>query len=245
MYYAILGISALFIGIGFILTEKNAKYLLSGYNTMSEKDRAAFDLKNYVPFFRKFHFYFGSSYLLIGVGLQYLYGDSSSGVFMGLYPIVAYGYFIWKSQGFSKGITSQKWEKAALIILALAFLLVGSLFYRGYQELELSFTSEELVIEGMYGEIIPATNIKGISLVEEIPAISLRKNGYSLGSIRKGYYKTKTGKTVKLLLDSDSKPIIYIEVIDGKNVYYASRSTSNTQLYQELKQNMHSVSFED
>ena len=37
MVIAIVGISLLFTAIGFVVTEKNAKYLLAGYNTMSKK----------------------------------------------------------------------------------------------------------------------------------------------------------------------------------------------------------------
>jgi hypothetical protein len=44
MIYAILGTSLLFVAIGFIVDEKNAKYLLSGYNTMNEEDRQKVDI---------------------------------------------------------------------------------------------------------------------------------------------------------------------------------------------------------
>lgn len=48
----------IFIGIGFLISEKNAKYLLSGYNTMSEEDKKNFNLTEYLKFFRKFHICF-------------------------------------------------------------------------------------------------------------------------------------------------------------------------------------------
>ena len=60
MLVAIIIISSLFTGIAFIVTESNAKYLLSGYNTMSEKERENFDIKSFVPYFRKFHLVLGS-----------------------------------------------------------------------------------------------------------------------------------------------------------------------------------------
>ena len=39
MIYVIIGMSVLFVAIGFLVTERNAKYLLAGYNTMSEEER--------------------------------------------------------------------------------------------------------------------------------------------------------------------------------------------------------------
>ena len=43
-----------FIFIAFGINENNAKYLLAGYNTMSKEKKEAFDLINYLKFFKKF-----------------------------------------------------------------------------------------------------------------------------------------------------------------------------------------------
>lgn len=242
LFYVIIGIGALFIGVGLMLTEKNAKYLLSGYNTMSEKDRAMVDLKNYIPFFKQFHLFLGASFILIGAALHYLYGETASGLFMGLYPIAAYIYFIWKSQEYTKA-PARKWEKFAIGILSMVFIIVGGMFYQGYQELEFSYTSEEIVIDGMYGEVIPAENIRFISLVDSLPRIKYRKNGFSVGEINKGYYKLKDDSTIKLLLDSKQKPVIFIDLVEGSDIYYSSKSDSNNLLFEQLEQSMNSVTF--
>ena len=43
-----------FIFVAFGINENNAKYLLAGYNTMSQEEKEAFDLINYLKFFKKF-----------------------------------------------------------------------------------------------------------------------------------------------------------------------------------------------
>lgn len=43
MLFPILFISILLTGIGFLVTEENASYLLSGYNTMSEEEKKEFE----------------------------------------------------------------------------------------------------------------------------------------------------------------------------------------------------------
>ncbi len=48
MLYVIIGLGLLFIGIGFLITEKNAKYLLSGYNTLSQKEQEKVALGPYL-----------------------------------------------------------------------------------------------------------------------------------------------------------------------------------------------------
>ena len=43
-----------FLGVAFVTNEDNAEQLLSGYNTMSKKEKESFDLKKYLIFFKKF-----------------------------------------------------------------------------------------------------------------------------------------------------------------------------------------------
>ena len=50
-----------YICIAFLVNEKNAKYLLSGYNTMSKQQKDKFDLKSYLIYFRKFWINIGVS----------------------------------------------------------------------------------------------------------------------------------------------------------------------------------------
>jgi hypothetical protein len=56
-------ISLVLFSLGFIVTPGNAKYLLSGYNMMSEADRAKMDIVSYVKFFNRFHIFLGISVL--------------------------------------------------------------------------------------------------------------------------------------------------------------------------------------
>ena len=51
---ALLITSAIVASCGYIVTESNADILLSGYNTMSKKEKEKFDLKGYLNFFKKF-----------------------------------------------------------------------------------------------------------------------------------------------------------------------------------------------
>ena len=97
MIIAIVGVSLLFIAIGLAVTEKSAKYLLAGYNTMSKEDRDKLSLKSYLPLFRRFHIYLGVSLLSIGLILILLTNESVAGVFLGVYPVLAYIYFIGSS----------------------------------------------------------------------------------------------------------------------------------------------------
>mgnify|MGYP003340415376 FL=1 len=49
-----LSISLVYLLIGLGINKKNARYLLSGYNTMSQAKRDAFDIDRYLKFFKSF-----------------------------------------------------------------------------------------------------------------------------------------------------------------------------------------------
>lgn len=235
MSFVTIGIGLLFIGIGFLINEKNAKYLLSGYNTMSKDQQDKVELKPYLAYFRKFHIFLGLSFMAIVSLLNYLSPDLG-GIFLGVYPILAYGYFMWTSRGYFKNVkSSRKRHKIAMVILAGTFIFVAAIFYLGYQEDEISFDKDQIMLEGFYGEEIDPSEIQSVELVEKLPEIKKRTNGFSAGTVHKGYFKLEDGKRVKLILNNEAKPYVVITKNNGARIYYSSRSKSNQEIYDQLK----------
>lgn len=83
---------------------------------------------------------------------------------------------------------------------------------------------------------IKTNEIKTIQLVDKLPEISIRTNGFALQTIKKGYFKTANGEKIKLLINTDKQPIIYITTTDNQNIYYSSKNESNLIILNELKQ---------
>lgn len=142
--------SLLFVVIGFIVKEKNAKYLLSGYNTMNEEDRKKVDIKAYIPYFRNFHIFLGISFLVLGTFLTYFVSENAGGIFLAVYPIIAYIYFIATSSKYSKGL-STKWNKIGVVILIGTLLFIVGLLGYGFKEnkITLKDKSNEQVLDEM------------------------------------------------------------------------------------------------
>lgn len=124
MIIPILILSAVIIAIGLIVTVENAKYLLSGYNTMTDAERENIDIKSYIAYFRKFHLFLGISLFLGASVLLYFMDKDWSELFLGTYPILAYLYFIWKVRQFSKKVTIKQKLLTYLAMLIMALLLV-------------------------------------------------------------------------------------------------------------------------
>ena len=229
--FTLIGISLLFIAIGFIVNEQNAKYLLSGYNTMSEEERKKVDIKAYIRHFRNFHLFLGISFFTIGTLMAYFIDENTTEIFIGIYPILAYTFFIVTS---FKYFNSQK-NKIGVFVLLGVFIFIIVLFGSNLKEDKIILNSDSIEFEGSYGEVVPKNQIKSIELVSDKPKITLRTNGFALGTIKKGYFKTDKGEKVKLILNGDNKPYILLTKSDGKKIYYSAKEESNEQLLQKIK----------
>ena len=121
-------LSLVFIGVGYLITEQNAAYLLSGYNTMSKEKQEQVDLKELLRFSKKFHISLGVSQAVNGFSLYFSGYDEGLNLLLSTYAIVAYIYFIWKSAPFHP---EQQMRSVYFGIGVLSICLLGilSLFF--------------------------------------------------------------------------------------------------------------------
>lgn len=234
MLYTIIGIGLLFIAMAFLVTENNSKYLLSGYNTMSEAERKNVDIKSYIPYFKKFHLFLGISFMVIGLLLHYAIGESASGIFIGVYPILAYIYFMKESNKYWKG-SGNKWNKIGLYVLLGSLILVIGLLAMGLKENRLIITADKMEFQGSYGEVLNWNEIKAVDIINELPRIDSKINGFALGHIKKGYFSTDTGEKIKLILNSDHHPYLQITKLDGEKIYFSAKEKPDPEAYLEIK----------
>ena len=237
MIYVLLGMGFLFVLMGLLVTENNAKYLLAGYNTMSKEDRNKVDIKAYIPYFRKFHLVLGISLFLLGSAFTYLISETAGGIFLTVYPLLAYLYFFVTGRRYWKEVSPKK-SKMSFIILVGSLLFVVGLMALGLKEDMLSLESDAVVIEGSYGETLSPPDILSIELVDRLPKITLRTNGFALGTVRKGYFRTKDKETVKLILNGKQRPLILLTKTDGDKIYYSASSASNEDLLEEIRRRL-------
>jgi hypothetical protein len=241
MIFILLILSLLFVTIGYIVTEKNAKYLLSGYNTMSEENRKAFDLSSYIPAFRRFHLFLGVSFLLIGSAFTFLISETAAGIFMAVYPIVAYISFLGIGKKYYRG-NKGKGSNIGIGILIAALIFILALMALGTRENEMRISNEKITIDGMYGEEIAVSGILSVCLVDSLPLITLRTNGFGLGNIRKGYFMTSNGIDVKLIMNSGNNPCILITKNSGEEIFYSAREIPNKTIFAEIQKKIPGIS---
>ncbi|MCC5930476.1 MAG: DUF3784 domain-containing protein [Cyclobacteriaceae bacterium] len=237
MEYVIIGLALLLFSLGFIVTTRNAKYLLSGYNTMSEEEREKVNIVEVVSFLRRFHVFLGLTFLAIGLVLYYFISSDVAGFFITAYPILAYIWFIWRSRKFYKKVDSGGY-KAGIIVLFVTLVFVMIIFGLGYRDNTLVLTDDGLNLTGMYGVKLKTEDLISFELVEQCPAMKSRLNGFATGNMRKGIFKSAEGERVRLLINDPEKPVIKIVPVRGRTIYYNSRKYDSAGLFKKLQENL-------
>lgn len=119
-----------------------------------------------------------------------------------------------------------------LFIVVAGFILVLS--FMGYQQNKLVISDETFEITGMYGDAWKLEDISEIKLLNEMPEVKAKLNGFGTSSISKGLFKVEEYGN-SLLFIQKGTPILYIKVND-KQLFLNSKSPEQTeQWYMELK----------
>jgi phosphatidylserine synthase len=183
-------LSVVFTSLGFVVTSGNAKYILSGYNTMSEADRAKMDIEGYLRFFKGFHIALGTT-LIAGYLILSFININWAGIFMIMYPLLAYVFLIAKGNQFYKGSKGQKvGTYIGMAIIVVVAVAVGIQLHSSFRNSEINLSADVLEIKGIYGFKLKKEDVSEITIVPEIPSISFKSNGFSAGDFSKGSFKT-------------------------------------------------------
>ncbi|NMD71357.1 DUF3784 domain-containing protein [Bacillus sp. DNRA2] len=131
-----------------------------------------------------------------------------------------------------------KKRKRSYIISTSFFVVITGfvvgLYILGYQEYELIMKKQSFEITGMYGIEWEIQDIKRIELLEEMPKVTSKQNGFGLATLAKGYF-TVTGYGRSLLfIQKDHAPYLYIE-LSNKKIFINNENPDTTKKwYQEL-----------
>lgn len=196
----------------------HAYWLISGYNTMPKEKKQNVDIEGLANLTGNFCFVLAG---VIGMAFIFLLNgyDIAAGIIFALiFPLTI--YMMIKAQHFDGNNRNpdgtMKHGSKLKMIFTIAFLVivgiaVSVLLYQSYQLVEFTITEEHFVIKGIYGEKIAFADITEVALIQEIPQITARTNGSSLGERKKGHFRLKDLGPAKLFLDSGQPPYIYIE----------------------------------
>ncbi|OAV75268.1 hypothetical protein Barb7_01124 [Bacteroidales bacterium Barb7] len=218
------GASLIFVGF---LSKRNPT-LISGYHKLDEYQKKVF------PDIAKKAMVTTGWVMIIGCFVSFLI-KWSIGLFIFLiFPALIMSiYMVLKGDDISKKSTKiLLLFPVSITILITVFLFVSS------KEPSIHIEHGNINITGLYGETVPIKEIKHIQILDTIPEIRLRTNGFAFGSIRKGHFLVEGLGNVKLFLSSSSAPYIEIQTLSDQYIIVNFKNADKTiNIYNEIKKN--------
>ena len=241
MIYFLIGFSALFFLLPFIITRKTAVYLLSGYNSLSKEQQEQVDLEGYLKYMKKFMWFLAGSLLFIGLLLHFVTTSLVSGIFIMFYPLLALCVFVFKSGRYFKNVSNYNSKIAGYVLLLVVFC-VGYLLYSDLQPNHITIQENGLEITGSYGEEIPFHTISRVQLLYQYPEIEFKRNGSAIGTMAKGYFEVNGGEEVKLILQDTLVPILRIDRVGEVSIFYnGTTEDAVDSVFKELQLKMKNI----
>ncbi|MDP3387560.1 MAG: DUF3784 domain-containing protein [Eubacteriales bacterium] len=238
-FYILTG--AFFIAIGLAVHVFKWYFLIAGYNTMSKEKKANVDTEGLGRLMGVYSYVNGGVLIVMGV----LHA-------LGLKPVLTpviliFGittvYFLIRAQKYDGNIYDKSgnliegaWKQFALpvgtVVVTLIFVVI--LMFFSSQETKVTFLEEGLQIHGMYGEIYSWESIDTVKLMEELPTIEMRTNGSALGSNLKGHFRTTELGSVKLFVNTQKSPYIYLESDEGDIILNMKNEDETQKVFEEI-----------
>lgn len=228
-----LGMILLFLLLGWAMLQREAYWLISGFSTRPKEEQEEL-IANGFPQRT------GKLMIATAVGmvlLMPLYWTSFAYTFE-----VQFGFMLVFLMGgliyLSKYEVPKKRKRSYIISTSLFVVVIGALGvleYIAYQDYELIARGQSFEITGVYGDEWPYQEVTKVELLDEMPEVTFKQDGFGMSTIAKGRFKVKDYGSSLLFIRKETSPILYIEMGKKKIFINAKTPEQTTEWFEELK----------
>lgn len=219
--------------LGGIITNR-FPHTMAGFESLSHEEQQSNKVKAFARI-KRISFIINGCIIIIGgivanlTGIEEIFGLSiiiPSGILVVM--IAHQGY---KLSNNKKSYFKLSKKNTYVLIFVILFPLAIIAFFS--KENTVQVNNDNIKISGIYGVTISYGQIKSIDLINSLPAIKLRTNGFALGYTLIGYFNMKNTGMAKLFIHSPS-PIIKIQT-DSRLYFLNFKEANKTiQCYNEI-----------
>lgn len=224
----------MFLLFGYLILKKEAYGLISGFAMKSEEEQQELIKNGYPQASGKGLVH--SGFILLG-GLVLHFFNVSNAIIISwvVMTIYLFAYLLYISK-----LDLERTRKRNVIILLVTIVftigIISFAFYVGASENELTIKDQQLQISGTYGVEWPLEEITSVELVEELPKVQMRTNGYAFNDRLKGRFRLEGLGNGRLFLFLDNQPFIYIEKSEDYLFINSKDIAVTFQWFEDLKQ---------
>lgn len=246
MYIVFILMAFIFLFIGIVIKHFKCYFLIAGYNTMTEEQQSKVDIEKTGAIVGNFGYAMFFTQILASI-LGYLNYELLAFLISFISILSGVIVILIKSEKYDGNDRnpdgSLKKEKKIMITVISVFFAaivigVSSLMFSGNKASDIIIGNNDIEIKGMYGTDILIDDIKEVTLEESIPRIIAKTNGSNLGSKLKGNFKLEELGKVKLFIDKDKPPFIFIKLEQGYVIINLDNKQDTENLYGKIKEKL-------
>ncbi len=227
----------LFVTSGILIKYKRYYWLISGYNALPDARRGNVDLPGLGNFMGNSCFAIAVILLLAGIfqHLEVFYGVviSIASLFfaVALMLVRSQKYYRTTPIGGRKKISS----KVVLSIIVIGLVIVGGMLIYGSFEQSIEVTAGKIEIGGLYATTLEADRITGVSIVNQLPTIQGKTNGFDFVDVLKGGFIVERMGEGKLFVNLHTPPFIRIDYGNSFIFLNFKDSTTTRRVFNEIR----------
>ncbi|PKR77276.1 hypothetical protein CEY16_11095 [Halalkalibacillus sediminis] len=197
-------------GLAYLIVKKKEYSLLSGFSNRPEEEKEYLKSSGYtdaVEKMLKYTFYFLLFITIAGVvQVPYIF---EIGIALFLIVIMSWTIYIQKYE------VPRKRKKAYWLtgsITGVVFIGVAVLTYVGLKDPVVTIDDESFEVSGVYGVEWELEEVEEVQLLDELPEVIARTNGFAFSGVLKGnFLLEKPYGGGKLFVRTESSPYLYVE----------------------------------
>ncbi|HHV03386.1 MAG: DUF3784 domain-containing protein [Bacteroidales bacterium] len=188
----------LFIGLGFLV--KVFPGLIAGYNTMSPEKKKNVDIDGLSRYIRNGLIIMGVATMAGYLLFRWAGWTTLANMVILIVTLVGSAFLMISSNKFN--LNREKNGISHYVILGIILFLLAGTFLLGFITTKTQFNGDSIRFTGMYATEMKVSDIEKVELMDTIPAIRIRNNGFSLGPVHKGIYTLKNFGRCRLYINA-------------------------------------------
>lgn len=225
-------------GLTYLIIKKKEYSLISGFTNRSEQEQQELIGNGYIKALEKLlHITF---YLLaITILLEFLPIPFGFEIGLGLFTLILLGGSVWL-QTYEVPRKKKKMLWITGIISGFVIISILVLTSLSFIQNKAEVTGSGFKVSGMYGVEWHANDIEAVELLEELPEVIIKSNGFAMEGKMKGRFRLEDPYNGAILFVTKGEaPYLYIKSHED-DLFLTRKDASRTkELYNDLKEILH------
>lgn len=224
-------------GLTYLIVKKKEYSLISGFLNRPKDEQEFLKENGYIEalgkVFKITFYLFVATFLLALLPIPYGFE-----IGIAIFLIVLMGGIIWV-QKFEVPKKRKKMYWISSVIAIVTIGIVGGLTIAGFTDNEITVNQKGLEISGMYGIEWPIEEIQSVELLDALPKVITKSNGFAAGNQLKGRFRLEDPYGSGLLfVKGQTGPFLYVATDSDFLILNRDDTQDVHRLYESLLKNL-------